>query len=64
MAEPAVDEPETAASSPSVQLLRGNLVLTGPKGLVLQRLFEVLPDSVTVDVDFSAEGASKSAWFL
>lgn len=54
---PAVDEAETAASSPSVQLLRGNLVLTGPKGLVLQRLFEVLPDIVAVNVEFTAEEA-------
>ena len=63
--EPVVEEPavaETAVDLPkkaptSVAFLRGSLVLSGPKGLVLQRLFEVLPDNVTVNVEFTAEEA-------
>jgi hypothetical protein len=57
---PAETEPETVAAPspvPSMVFARGNLVLKGPKGQVLQRLFEVLPDNVTVDVHFLAEGA-------
>lgn len=42
---------------PSLGFLRGSLVLSGPKGLVLQRLFEVLPDTVAVNVEFTAEEA-------
>lgn len=53
--EPAVDLPKKAPAS--VQFLRGSLVLSGPKGLVLQRLFEVLPDTVAVNVEFTAEEA-------
>lgn len=41
----------------SVAFMRGSLVLSGPKGLVLQRLFEVLPDTVAVNVEFTAEEA-------
>lgn len=46
-----------APAVPSVEFLRGTLSLTGPKGLVLQRLFEVLPNTVTVNVEFTAEEA-------
>ena len=53
--EPAVAEPKKVPAS--VQFLRGSLVLSGPKGLVLQRLFEVLPDNVAVNVEFTAEEA-------
>ena len=53
--EPAVVEPKKVPAS--VQFLRGSLVLSGPKGLVLQRLFEVLPDTVAVNVEFTAEEA-------
>lgn len=62
--EPAVAE-ELEAPAPkmmapavhSVEFLRGSLSLSGPKGLVLQRLFEVLPDTVAVNVEFTAEEA-------
>lgn len=50
-------EPEKVSPFPSLQFLRGSLVLSGPKGLVLQRLFEVLPDNVAVNVEFTAEEA-------
>lgn len=53
--EPAVVEPKKAPAS--VQFLRGSLVLSGPKGQVLQRLFEVMPDTVAVNVEFTAEEA-------
>lgn len=49
VAEPVTTEPA------SLTFLRGSLSLSGPKGAVLQRLFEVLPDTVTVDVEFTAE---------
>lgn len=52
---PAVVEPKKAPAS--VAFMRGSLVLSGPKGLVLQRLFEVLPDTVAVNVEFTAEEA-------
>ena len=38
-----------------IQFLRGSLVLAGTKGRILQRLYEVLPDNVTVTVEFAAE---------
>jgi len=38
-----------------IPFLRGSLVLTGTKGRVLQRLYEVLPDNVTVTVEFTTE---------
>lgn len=53
--KPAVDEPKKAPAS--VAFMRGSLVLSGPKGLVLQRLFDVLPDTVAVNVEFTAEEA-------
>ena len=57
-AEHAVAEPKMMAPAVhSVEFLRGSLVLSGPKGLVLQRLFEVLPDTVAVNVEFTAEEA-------
>lgn len=49
-------EPETVAPArPTVEFLRGSLVLSGPKDQVLRRLFEVLPDTVAVNVEFTAE---------
>ena len=56
--EPKASEPKMMAPAVhSVAFLRGSLVLSGPKGLVLQRLFEVLPDTVAVNVEFTAEEA-------
>lgn len=56
--KPAVAEPKMMAPAVhSVAFMRGTLSLTGPKGLVLQRLFEVLPDNVAVNVEFTAEEA-------
>ena len=52
---PTVAEPDKAPAS--VAFMRGSLVLSGPKGAVLQRLFEVLPDNVAVNVEFTAEEA-------
>ena len=55
---PAVAEPKMMAPAVhSVAFMRGSLVLSGPKGAVLQRLFEVLPDTVAVNVEFTAEEA-------
>lgn len=39
----------------SVAFMRGSLVLSGPKGAVLERIFQVLPDNVSVNVEFTAE---------
>ena len=41
-----------------IQFLRGSLVLTGTKGRILQRLYEVLPDNVTANVEFTTEEAA------
>ena len=38
-----------------IPFLRGSLVLAGTKGRILQRLYEVLPDNVTVTVEFTTE---------
>ena len=41
-----------------IPFLQGSLVLAGHKGQVLQRLYEVLPDNVTVTVEFVAKEAT------
>lgn len=54
-AAPDIPTPVEGHDEPPMPFLRGNLVLTGPKGRLLQRLYDVLPDNVTVNVEFTAE---------
>lgn len=55
---PRSSAPAEVHDEPPIQFLRGNLVLAGTKGRILQRLYEVLPDNVTVAVEFTTEEAA------
>lgn len=54
-AAPAVPTSVAEHDAQLLPFLRGSLTLAGQKGRVLQRLYEVLPDDVTVTVEFVAE---------
>ena len=57
-AAPSVPTPVAEHDAQLLPFLQGSLVLAGQKGRVLQRLYEVLPDNVTVTVEFVAKEAT------